>query len=206
MKSVKEWTQHWDNKNHITNPVELNGYCIKGKPIPTDDYNKAVVFPTIERLQVKPNQSVLDIGCGSGLMLDKMEEITTNLFGLEPSGELLKRYKGCAKTYVGAAHQLPFKKENFDRVLMFGVAVYFPDFEYFKNVVLNVFSLLKQDGIFLIGDLNIGTRPTESQYQWYDREELLCFFDSTGLRYNLMSQSKLKREINKRWDIIVYVD
>lgn len=206
MKSVDEWTKHWNDKSAISNPVELNGYCIKGEPISFDLYRSAVVLPAINRLGILPGQSVLDIGCGSGLMMNEIEKTTDKIFGIEPSKELIARYEGAGTTYVGAAHELPFTDERFDRVLMFGVAVYFPDFEYFANVVETVISLLNPGGKFLIGDLNIGAPMIKSQYQWYDREQLLNFFDSLGFRYHLMSQNKLKREINHRWDVLVYVD
>lgn len=206
MKSVNEWTQHWDKKSTISNPVELNGYCVNAEPISWDLYKEAVVLPAINRLDISPGDSVLDIGCGSGLMMDEIEKITDKIFGVEPSKELLGRYKGSGLTYVGAAHDLPFTNERFDRILMFGVAIYFPDFSYFENVVNKAISLLNTDGKFLIGDLNIGMRPTENQYQWYDREQLLNFLDGLGLRYNLMSQNKLKREINRRWDVLLYAD
>ena len=139
-------------------------------------------------------------------MMNEIEKTTDKIFGIEPSKELIARYEGAGTTYVGAAHELPFTDERFDRVLMFGVAVYFPDFEYFANVVETVISLLNPGGKFLIGDLNIGAPMIKSQYQWYDREQLLNFFDSLGFRYHLMSQNKLKREINHRWDVLVYVD
>ena len=156
-------------------------------------YRDAVLLPAIKRLGISQGDSVLDIGCGSGLMMNEIEKTTDKIFGVEPSEELISRYKGVERTYIGAAHELPFNDERFDRILMFGVAVYFPDFDYFENVVKKVVSLLQTNGKFLIGDLNIGGRISESQYQWYNREQLLAFLDSLGLRYDLMSQNKLKK-------------
>ena len=206
MKSVDEWTKHWDGKSAISNPVELNGYCIKGQPISWEMYEEAVVLPSINRLDISRGHSVLDIGCGSGLMMNEIEKTTHKIFGIDLSSKLLSQYNGCGTTHVGAAHEIPFTQERFDRILMFGVAGYFPNFEYFEKVTKTAVSLLNSEAMFLIGDLNIGKKPIGNQYQWYDREELLNFFDSLGLRYDLMSQNKLKRKINHRWDILVYVD
>lgn len=206
IKPVHEWTQHWDSKVDITDPVALNGYCTGGVPIARETYFKAVVNPVIERLDLEPHHRVLDIGCGSGLTLSEIEKRVAEAVGTDLSRTMIDKYQGEAKTHVCAAHELPFEGEQFDRILMVGVAIYFPDFDYYRQVVEKVLSLLRPDGIFLIGDLNIGEKPEGNQYQWYDRAQLLDYLDELGHAYNLMSQNKLKRTINRRWDILIRKD
>lgn len=206
MKSVREWTDHWNAKADIENPIEINGYCLGGQPIPAGKYFAAVVEPTIERLDLKSHHRVLDIGCGSGLALAEIEKRVAEAVGTDLSQTMIDRYKGNAKTYVCAAHELPFEDERFDRILMFSVAIYFPSFGYFREVVDNALSLLRIDGLLLIGDLNIGRAPRHSQNLWYDRNKLLRYLDETGHAYALMAQNKLKRSINKRWDVLIWKD
>ncbi len=203
LKSVQEWRDHWDKKANIESSVEINGYCVGGTPIPEEKYYNAVVLPNIQTLQLEKHHRVLDIGCGTGLMLKEIEKLAQSAVGTDLSKSLLDRFDGVSETHVCAAHELPFNEEEFDRVLMTGVAIYFPDFNYFKRVVEKVISIMKPDGLFLIGDLNVGRRPRKSQYFWYDRKKLLDYVEELGYPYTFTSQNKLKRTINTRWDLII---
>jgi SAM-dependent methyltransferase len=206
MNSIEEWRDHWDSKSAIADPVVLNGYCIGGVPISVGQYFAAVINPVIDRLDLRPEHRVLDIGCGSGLTLAEIEKQVAEAIGTDLSGSLLQCYKGEARTYTCAAHELPFEGEQFDRILMFSVAIYFPSFDYLKKVIEKALSLLRKDGLFLIGDLNLGVRPNGSQYLWYEREPLLDYLDGLGVAYSLLAQNKLKRKLNRRWDVVLRKD
>jgi SAM-dependent methyltransferase len=206
MKTIKEWTGHWDGKAGIEDPVTINGYCIGGVPISRERYMSAVVEPLLERLELAPHHRVLDVGCGTGMTLMEIEERVAEAVGTDFSKTMLEKYKGKAKTLVCAAHELPFTGEQFDRILMFSVAHYFPDFDYFQRVATRLLSLLRRSGILLIGDLPLGHRPAGSDYLWYDRHALVDYFDSFGLPYSIAAQSRAKRAINERYDILVFKD
>jgi len=65
-----------------------------------------------EKLQVKKEDKLLDVGCGTGLSFQAFECEWT---GLDPSEELLKQCEG--KTVKGVAEKLPFEDNSFDVVL-----------------------------------------------------------------------------------------
>jgi SAM-dependent methyltransferase len=166
----------------------------------------AVVKPVLERLELEPHHRALDVGCGSGLTLGEIEKRVAEAVGTDFSKAMLERYQGKARTLVCAAHELPFGPESFDRVLMYSVAHYFPDFGYFRRVAEKCLTILRRDGILLIGDLPVGRKPEQSPYLWYDRHALVDLFDSIGLPYTIAAQCKAKRAINKRIDVIVFKD
>lgn len=205
-RTIAEWTAHWDAKSEIRDPVRLNGYCVGGEPIPREQYMEAVVKPVLERLELEPHHRVLDVGCGSGLMLGEIEKRVAEAVGTDVSRAMLERYEGRATTHVCAAHELPFGPESFDRVLMYSVAHYFPDFDYFREVAAKCLAILRRDGILLIGDLPVGRRPEQSPYLWYDRHALVDLFDSVALPYTIAAQSRAKRAINRRIDVVVFKD
>lgn len=203
MKSVKDWENHWNSKGSIENPIEINGYCIGGKPISDELYYQAVIHPTIVLLELEPHHHVLDIGCGSGMFLREIEKKVKRCVGTDISQTLLKGYSGLCETIVCAADALPFNKDEFDRILMYSVAHYFPSFDYFRKVVSDGLRFLRKEGIFVIGDLPFGIHD---HYYYYDKHELMELLDSLNHPYTVAVQNNLKRKINRRYDIIIYKD
>ncbi len=55
-----------------------------------DDYRKKV----IQRIKIKPNWTVLDVGCGPGLLAIPMAKKSKHLTALDVSSEMLKYLKG----------------------------------------------------------------------------------------------------------------
>ena len=66
-----------------------------------------------ERLQPKPNDTLLDVGCGDASYLDIFSCDAT---GIDPSDELLEKYKGDFQVLEGVAEALPFEDNSFDFV------------------------------------------------------------------------------------------
>jgi SAM-dependent methyltransferase len=205
-KSVGEWTAHWNDKAAIEDSIELNGYCLGGVPISSDQYRAAVLEPCLEALELAPRHHVLEVGCGTGLFLQALESRVERVVGVDPSERVLARYEGSAETHVSAAHELPFRGPQFDRILMYSVAHYFPDLEYFGQSVTKLVSLLRAPGILLIGDLPVGPQPPTTAYRWYDRRELADVLEPLGLPFSIRAQTRAKRLLNIRYDVIVYLD
>ena len=205
-RSVEEWRAHWDAKAGIANPVELNGYCIGGVPIDLDLYRATLIEPVLRLLELEPQHHVLEIGCGSGLILREIEGRVERAVGTDLSETLLNRYDGTAETIVGAAHEVPFEGEQFDRILMSSVIHYFPDLVYLRDVVLKLLGLLRRPGVLVIADALLGEQPAGTPYRWYSRGEIVNLLEPLGLPFSIAAQSRLKRQINIRYDIVVYKD
>ena len=205
-RTVEEWTAHWDAKSGIEDPVELNGYCVAGVPLAAELYRKAVLEPVLERLELEPRHHVLEVGCGSGLLLREIEQRVERAVGTDISEALISRYRGSAETHVCAAHELPFEREEFDRILMYGVVQYFPGLDYFSEVVHELVTLLRAPGILVIGDVLLGDQPEDTPYLWYDRRTLVGLLEPLGLPFSMQVQSRLKRTINLRYDVVIYKD
>ncbi|MBI4144411.1 methyltransferase domain-containing protein [Candidatus Woesearchaeota archaeon] len=65
-----------------------------------------------ELLQITPEETVLDIGCGSGIATTELGGKKT---GIDPSLALIKQAK--FPVVHGKAEQLPFKDKSFDNVV-----------------------------------------------------------------------------------------
>ena len=84
-------------------------------------------------LGIAPGATVLDVGCGTGVLLPLLHESTNgngHVVALDLSGEMLKRAlsKGQMAVYVqGDAQSLPLPEGIFDWVLCNAVFPHFPD-------------------------------------------------------------------------------
>ncbi len=123
----------------------------------------------IKKLNLKPNQKVLDIGCGWGtLALDIAKKTQCEVVGITLSENQLKHAKQKAKE-MNLENQVEFRladyrqlNEKFDRVVSVGM------FEHvgrkFYNKYFNkVFSFLNEDGVALIHTIGSVNPPRGSQ-------------------------------------------
>jgi ubiquinone/menaquinone biosynthesis C-methylase UbiE len=86
-------------------------------------YIEASTRETIARLPLRPPDRLLDIGCGTGILLDRLAAIhpAAQLVGMDPVPEMLAaarhRLSPAIELYHGWAEQLPFADAQFDLVV-----------------------------------------------------------------------------------------
>jgi SAM-dependent methyltransferase len=116
-----------------------------------------ITSPFWELAGFKKNHRCLDIGCGVSFLIYDWREWETYFYGQEVSvvarnalnsrGSQLnsKLFKGVK---AGAAHQLQYEDDTFDRAIATGFSCYYPP-EYWKLVLQEVKRVLKPDGVFI---------------------------------------------------------
>jgi SAM-dependent methyltransferase len=224
IKTIDEWRDHWEERAKILNPVEVNGYCREGAPYSHLEYFETVVAPLLDRLELEPQHRVLDVGCGTGSLLSEIENRCEFSVGTDISQAMAERYKGRSKVIACAAHELPFQNGSFDRIVMNSVVHMFPSKEYFVSVVNKCLAILTSPGILLMGDVLVGKdifapKPLtfrqklhyrrwslEHEYTVYPAGWMADFLNSLDLPWSIMAQTRVKRKINRRFDIAVYKD
>lgn len=129
---------YWGNvAKNIKSPLEA-----KNKRPDTSD----VELEFLEKF-IKSSDSVLDMGCGSGLITNKLLPITKNITAVD-------KFEGFTKfvddeILVINAELLGFKiRKTFDTVLCTGVGQCFVK-EEMKDIYSNIFDMLKETGVFL---------------------------------------------------------
>lgn len=107
----------------------------------------------IEMVKLNKNDNVLDIGCGVGYQIHKIASKCKNYIGIDFSKKSIKLCKKTknAKLIVADAHEIPFKKDYFDVILMIDVLhnLYDP-----RKALNEAKKVLKEDGKIVISVAN----------------------------------------------------
>jgi amino acid adenylation domain-containing protein/thioester reductase-like protein len=134
-----------------------------GDPIDEIDMREWV-DSTIKRIREKSPSSILEIGCGSGLLLLPLVRDCKTYVGIDISAAALSKLEEVLRAngednskvtlLQGAAHNLKrLQPATFDTVILNSVVQYFPSVEYLREVIENVLLLLKPGGAIFLGDL-----------------------------------------------------
>jgi amino acid adenylation domain-containing protein len=168
LELASRWQTVWDET--YLNSTEGDGsFNIVGwnssygsEPIPAVEMRQWV-DQTVERaLSFKPRR-VLEIGCGTGLILLRVAPLCTHYVGTDFSNVALDRVRAeLARTpdkyrhvrlLERAATELDGFDEPFDLVIINSVIQYFPGIEYLTEVLRRAIRLTAATGSLLIGDV-----------------------------------------------------
>ena len=128
-----------------------------GRPFDDNAWH-ALSCDVLDKLVVNDENglSILDVGCGNGLLLSKLSSHFEQLTGVDYSKTMIEKANELlpsALFYQSQAKQLNFKNAGFDRVLSYSIFHYFPSYEYAIETILEMIRVTKRGGVILLGDL-----------------------------------------------------
>ncbi|WP_051463685.1 class I SAM-dependent methyltransferase [Leptolyngbya sp. PCC 6406] len=118
-------------------------------------YVNATVQETMHRLDLTSHGRILDLGCGTGTLIQRLLHLTpeTEIVGLDPSAEMLsvarQKLPKSVELLVGSADKIPFPNESFDLVISTNA------FHYFRHpsqAIQEIKRVLKPNGNLVITD------------------------------------------------------
>jgi amino acid adenylation domain-containing protein len=136
-----------------------------------DEYRDHVV--KLAGLYLGPDQNVLEIGCGSGLLMFSIAPKVKRYTGLDPSRRTQEKNREYAESngftnlelVTGFAHEIDKRAaEAFDLIIIASTVQFFPGFVYLEQIMEQVFRLLKPGGRVLLADL-LDLRRKEEYWQ-----------------------------------------
>jgi ubiquinone/menaquinone biosynthesis C-methylase UbiE len=120
---------------------EFNEWAEAGKGEEMESHHISITRQTLERMNLKPGDRVLDLGCGAGwasrLLAEQVAggERPGKVIGLDVSDEMIRRARAHCKEndnimfVVGSAQELPWEENGFDKVLSVESFYYYGDQE-----------------------------------------------------------------------------
>jgi len=133
-----------------------------GRPIPADEMREWL-NTTVERIAALQPRRVLEIGCGTGMLLFRIAPQCAFYLGTDISSreldfvrqQLLRPELRMPQVVLEcrAAHEAIEQRERFDVVVINSVVQHFPDLEYLLTVLKGAVESLRPGGSVFIGDL-----------------------------------------------------
>ncbi|HVU01136.1 MAG TPA: MupA/Atu3671 family FMN-dependent luciferase-like monooxygenase [Polyangiaceae bacterium] len=132
-----------------------------GELIPESEMREWVEH-TVKRILALAPSRVLEIGCGTGMLLYRVAPSTARYTGIDFSPEALEKIRRELEPRGLSQVELLEKRADqlrelepgaYDTVVLNSVLQYFPDVQYFVKVVEDVLALLAPGGSFFVGDV-----------------------------------------------------
>ena len=164
---AEAWGHVWDETYRAANTddpaFDISGWndSYTGAPIPAEQMHEWIDTTVASIRELAPRR-VLDIGCGTGLLLFRVAPHCERYVGVDLAQHALERIAaalpGAGLTNVqlhrGGAHDVTsLVHERFDTIVINSVAQYFPDADYLVNVVTAALGVLEPGGSLFLGDL-----------------------------------------------------
>lgn len=150
----------------------------------------------MNRLSGIPFENVLDVGCGTGEILNTIKNIyhTVSMYGIDISEEMLKKAKekllDNADLSLGDAEHLPYENGKFDLLMCTDSFHHYPNPQ---KAIEEFHRVLKTDGHILLADfwkpfpirqlMNIFIPfSNEGDVKVYSKKEIISFLSNSGFQ------------------------
>ncbi len=169
-EQVQQWTKVWNSTysqssedyDPTFNIIGWND-SFSGLPISTEQM-KEWVDCTVDRILSLRPKKLLEIGCGTGLLLFRIAPHCEHYSGIDLSAEVInnlqqelnKSEQDWSHVDIAAkpAHELEgFESQSFDTIVINSVIQYFPNVGYLVQVLDKAVKLVKPGGQIFIGDV-----------------------------------------------------
>ncbi|HKX31503.1 MAG TPA: amino acid adenylation domain-containing protein, partial [Blastocatellia bacterium] len=199
-----------------------------GEPIAVEEM-RIWVEETVARLRALEPRRVLEVGCGTGLLLTRLAGQCERYLGVDFSAEVLARLESdlslrpdlrSVELRQGSAHELSFvEDDSVDLTIINSVAQYFPDLDYLLEVLGEAVRVTRRGGHIFVGDVR--SLPLleafHTSVQLYRSAPDLEDLEDLGelrqrIRQGMMMESELLidaglfEELGRRWEKVGRVE
>jgi len=191
---------------------------------PDLEQTRLIAADVAKKLELGSADTLLDVGCGSGILLSLLREMTgAEVFGVDFAASQLvlgREHFPDLPLALACAERLPFSGPRFTRILCYGVWHYVDDW---KGALEGFLGVLRRPGVILLGDLPsrrhrwrlylqylkrlpaLALRPRAfleklryshdtSHWHWIDLGEMKLYLDSQGYGAQVLPQPREHRQ------------
>src|SRR6202790_2222818 len=156
---------------------EFNRWADEGEGAKMDRHHVDITEKTMRRMDLRPGERVLDLGCGSGWatrllarMVGEGPDGFGQVVGVDVSDEMIRQARADSKEFdnvmfvVGSAAQIPWEENFFDKMLSVESFYYYPDQE---RALAELFRVMAPHGrMFILINLY---KDNPYSLQWVDK-------------------------------------
>src|ERR1700691_2652635 len=156
---------------------EFNRWAAAGEGPKMENHHLDITEKTIRRMNLRPGERILDLGCGSGWatrllarMVGEGPQGFGQVVGVDISDEMIRRGRAASKEFdnvmfvVGSAAEIPCEEHFFDKVLSVESFYYYPDEE---RSLAELFRVMAPHGrLFILINLY---KDNPYSLQWVDK-------------------------------------
>lgn len=130
---------------------KFNEWAATGRGEEMEEHHLPIAAPALARMDLKPDDRVLDLGCGNGWLSRRIARMVPEgrVVGIDLAPEMVRRARSASKEFAnlsfieGAADGLPFGDGAFSKIISIESAYYWPDA---AGSVREMFRVLAQGG------------------------------------------------------------
>lgn len=121
---------------------EFNRWAEQGRGAEMEQHHRSIAEQTIRRMELKPGERALDLGCGTGWATRLMARLVAggdsgqgHAVGLDVADEMIRQARAESREFDnvmfvwGSAQEIPWQEDYFDKVLSIESFYYYPDQE-----------------------------------------------------------------------------
>ena len=137
----------------------------------SNEYVPLICDEIYKKVKIKKTDTVLELGCGSGVLGKYIKEKCQLYIGVDLSRKMLNFFSEDStlesiNLIQGITDLIPFSNHVFDVVIINGVTMYFPDDKLLLDTLNEMKRVSKKDGTIFLGE-NVIPSDYAWEFTWY---------------------------------------
>ncbi|MEH1935807.1 MAG: amino acid adenylation domain-containing protein [Nostoc sp.] len=199
------YKQTTEEQNQVFNTIGWNS-SYTGMPIPAEEMREWVDH-TVERiLSLQPSQ-VLEIGCGTGLLLCKIISHCSKYWGTDFAPEALRQIQQLQMSGQDwpqltllqrpADNFEDIQTDAFNTVIINSVVQYFPSIDYLVQVLAGAVNAVKPGGFIFVGDVR--SLPLLEAYH-----ASVALYQASSALSTVQLQERVQQRLNQEEELVIH--